>query len=425
MSPVQLRQVRWLDPFGDRDDTVDLRVDDQGLRAIETPDPALPTIDAQGLWLLPGPIDLGFELPADSSPDRQAMAGELQAALRCGLAQVVASPDTRPILDAATSAHWVRHHASVSDGARLHLLGALTQALEGRQLANMAALKAAGCVGLAQGRSPLPELGVLRQALRYATDLDMTVHLAPRAPDLNRGCAHDGVVATALGLEGIPVAAETVGMAVLLALAEDTGCRLHFARLSSGAAASLLVQARQRGLAVSADVAIWNLLFDHSAVQGYDSRFHLHAPLREESDRQTLLGLIRDGLIEAVCSDHRPLGRDAKFGPFAETQPGTNGMDGYLSLLLRLVAQGDLSPLQLAKVTSAGPAGVLRQAPETACARWLLVDPQHRWELNDGTRHSQGNHSPLQGETLLGAAAGWLGPEGLHLFPDWRARHGV
>ncbi len=425
MSALQLRQVRWLDPFLGEDTVCHLRAEGGQLRRIEALDPNLPVLDADGLWLIPGPIDLAFELPGDSAPDKQAMATELQAAYRCGLAQVVSAPDTRPVIDAAAAAQWVRHHATVNEGARLHLLGALTQALEGSQLANMAALKGAGCVGLAQGRAPLPELGVLRQALRYAADLDMTVHLAPRAPDLNRGCAHDGVIATALGLEGIPVAAETVGMAVLLALAEDTGCRLHFARLSSAAAAELLAQARRRGLAVSADVAIWNLLFDHSAIQDYDSRFHLPAPLREENDRQTLVQMLRDGLIDAACSDHRPLGRDAKFGPFAETQAGTNGIDGYLSLLLRLVNQDQLSALQFAAATSSGPAAVLRQDAAQACERWLLFDPQHDWELTDSSQSSQGSHSPLLGETLTGAAAGWLAPEGLQLFPDWRPRHGV
>ncbi len=423
---LRLNNIRWLDPFLDIDRTGDLLIEQGRLRAADErqTDP-VDQIDGTGLWLMPGMIDLGHSLLPDKTIEGADAASELQAAWHCGLATVCAWPDAATMTDRSATVDRLLRQAEANAGSALKLLGALTPGLAGVQLSNMAALKNAGCVGLSQGHTVLPAFDILRQAMRYASDLDLTLHLSPRIRELDQGCAHDGATAAALGLSGIPAANESVAMASLIALAADTGCRLHLGPLSSAAAAEQLRQARARGLPISADVAIWNLLFDESALQGYNSAFHLQPPVRSEADREQLLRLVADGEIQAICSHHQPHNADAKFGPFAETRPGANGIDGFIALLLRLFSNGRLSALNLAQRTSAGPAEILGINADEARRHWLLVDPAHVWRLQHDSFASHARNSPMIDSELTGAVAGWLTDGDIQLYRNWQQRLGV
>lgn len=423
MSTI-LRKIRLIDPWRDIDQCADIGWQD-GQPALVDDQVAGDSIDASGLWLMPGFVDLGHQLPDGGSDCAASIASELAAAHGNGFSLVCSAPGAGQAFDTAAAIRATQKQAEGA-GSQLVLLGALTRALGGEQLADMAMLQAAGCVGVSQGDTSLPPVALLRQAMRYAADLDLSLHLSARTAGLDAGCAHDGALSNALGLSGIPQASETVAIAMLLALVEDTGCRLHVRQLSSMRAAEMLAEGRQRGLPVSADVAIWNLAFDERAISGYDSRFHLSPPLRTARDREGLAKLLASGDIQAISSGHRPLGVDAKFAPFAETRPGASSVDGYLARLLQIHDEGLLSAMDLARCSSRAPDDILRSQGHGMIARpWIVVDPNHQWVLDETTRLSHAGNHPLDGQRQRGAVAGWHNTQGLALFEPWQSRHGV
>lgn len=418
---VQLSGVHWVDPASGHDDRCDLLATTQGLQQVERIDPKIACVDARSLTLIPGFVDLGCSLPQADLPHGDSIAVELRAARQNGFDLVCGAPDAQPLIDSAAAIEWIERRAAGADGARLRLLGALTQGLNGTALSNMAALKASGCVGLAQGRAALPAADTLRQCLRYAADLALRVHLRPQWPSLSAGCAHDGAQASALGLAGVPVVAETAAVAMILCLVRDSGCAVHFERLSCAASTTMLAAAKQEGLPVSADVSIWNLLFDDAAIAGYDSQFHLNPPLRSGNDRQALCAAVRNGVIDAISADHRPLGADAKLGPFAETQAGASSLDAYLPLLLQLMQRESLSWLDIARLSHGAAASLLAEVPQ----RWSLIDPAMVWTADTEHCLSQGQNNPLRSQSLRGRVAGDLSGGELRLGRHWQHLLGV
>ena len=219
------------------------------------------------------------------------------------------------------------------------------------------------------------------------------------------GYAHDGRVATRLGLVGIPEVAETAAVMELLLLAEETGVRLHLSQLSCARSVEMLQEARQRGISVTADVAIHQLLFTEDALAGFDSRFHVRPPLRGERDRQALVAGVREGVIDAITSQHQPHDSAAKQAPLAATEPGLSTIETTLSAGLRLVARDELSLPQLIRALSEGPASVLGRAASLdvgAAADLCVFDPDAHWLPSVDTLHSAGRHHPFPGQSLPG-----------------------
>ncbi|MFP5306467.1 MAG: dihydroorotase, partial [Gammaproteobacteria bacterium] len=220
------------------------------------------------------------------------------------------------------------------------------------------------------------------------------------------GCAHEGAVATRLGLPAIPVAAEVAALRFWISLVEDTGARVHFCRLSTARGTELIELARSRGLPVSADVAVHQLHLSDVDVDGFDARCHVLPPLRSAADRDALRAAVASGVIAAVCSDHQPHEADAKINPFPLTEPGISGLETLLPLTLALVDDGLLSPLDaIARLTS-GPAAIAgiaagRIEPGQA-AQLALVDPDAEWTLRSERLLSRGRNTPFDGRRLRG-----------------------
>lgn len=424
MSLTRITDVQWLDPHAEHSGKpVSVDIDADGARLSGSGEAAT-NIDGRGLWLMPAMLDLAQHLPRAGNA-ASAISGELHAAWRNGFQAVCAAPDTDPLVDNPAAMEWIMQR--VGNGpqpqARLHLIGALTQGLAGNQLSNMASLQQAGCHALGQGDGPMPDIGLLRQALRYAADLDLCVHLNPHLNTTFPGCAHDGAVASRLGLGGIPAVSETLAVAMIIALVEDTGCRVHLSRLSSAGGVERLRQAQAAALPISAGVSIWNLLYTDQAIADYDARFHLNPPLRQEHDRQALLAALRDGTISVLSSDHRPLGQDAKLGPFADTQAGANGIDGFIAALVKLARDEQIAPATLARCTSSAPCAVIGAPPNHG--DWLLVDPQQSWTMQAHNVHSASAHTPWLGQAMQGAIAGRIRHGRCEIDEGWRGRLGV
>ena len=403
---ILIKNGRLIDPANDLDGRFDLAIADGKVVAVG---PSIGDfhadrqIDAKGLVVCPGLIDLCARLREPGQEHTATIASETRAAAAGGITTLVCPPDTDPVIDEPAVAELIRDRWQAAGHARVLPVGALTVGLAGRQLAELATLTEAGCVAIGDGGRPLTDTLVLRRALKYAAGFDLTVMLTPLDPWLAaNGCAHDGPVADRLGLTGIPVAAESARLARDLDLIADLGVRLHVGRLSSRRAVELVGMARQRGLTVSADVSAHQLHLTEHDLGRFDSACHVLPPLRSTTDRDSLRTGLADGTISALCSDHQPLDADAKQNPFADTAPGIAGLDTLLVLGLALVDDQTLTlPTLIARLT-AGPAAVLGldsgHLAVGAVADVCVFDtnPAHRHWL------SAGRNSPFRDHKLSG-----------------------
>ncbi|MGJ8670753.1 MAG: hypothetical protein ACSHXK_14780 [Oceanococcus sp.] len=426
MNNLLLRQIRWLNPYAQEhaDQIVDLSLADGRLNIDTASTPDQTKIDARNLWLMPAMVDVSHHLAAPADSPRSTIEHELRAAWKNGFRRICAAPDTQPRIDNSSVIEWIERRA-LAEGelAELDLLGALTVGLEGQQLSNMASLISAGCVGLSQADTPLPQPALLRQALRYAADLGIRVHLQPQLRDQFPGCAHDATLANVMGLSGIPSVSESLAIASIVELVRDTHCSVHLSKLTSAEGVQQLRTAQKQGLPVSGDVAIHNLLFTDQAISDFDTRCHLDPPLRNEQDRQALIAGLADGTLAAICSDHRPLGFDDKFGPFADTKAGANGIDGFLAACLTL--SGAVDPLRLAHSLSAGAEALM---PERKVKHpvndWLIVAPDAKPASNT-KQHSQSKHSLLLQQNYPGCLIGRITAGQWHIDSHWQQELGV
>ena len=364
-------------------------------------------IDAKGLWLMPGIVDLAARFREPGATHKASFATETRAAQAGGITAVTIPPDTSPPIATPAMVDRIRGIAARVGGLDVYPLGALTQNLEGESLAEMSALKQAGCVGVSNAALPLRDSLVGRRALDYAQGLGLTVHVFAQNPALaNGGCAHEGPVATRLGLSPIPVAAEVSAIRFWISLVEDTGAAVHFGRLSTARGVEMVAAAQKNGLRVSADVAAHQLFLTAEDVIGFKAMCHVLPPLRSTEDRDALRQGVRNGVIGAICSDHQPHEADAKINPFPLTEPGISGLETLLPLGLQLVCEQLLEPLQLAQRLSLGPSRVLGLEPPGVrageTAQLVLLDPTTRHILRPEALYSAGRNSPFIGTELPG-----------------------
>ena len=407
---IAIRGGRLIDPAHQIDAILDLFIAAGRVAGIgPAPDGfvAEQTLDARDRIVCPGLIDLCARLREPGQEHKATIASETRAAAGGGVTTLICPPDTDPVIDEPAVVELIRRRAEAADHARVLTLGALTHRLRGERLAEMAALKDAGCVGFSDGGHPIANTLVLRRALEYAATFDLTVFLTPFDPVLGPGCAHEGQVATRLGLPGIPAAAEAGVIARDLELVRDIGVRVHFGRLSSARAVALVARAQAEGLSVSADVAVHHLHLTEIDLTGFDSLCHVRPPLRGLRDQDALRTGLAQGILGALCSDHQPHEPDAKQAPFGDTEPGISGLDTLLALSLRLVQDGIVSLPTLIERLTWGPARILGldsgHLGPGALADICIFDPNAHWLLETALMRSRGQNSPFLGWELSGA----------------------
>ena len=401
-----LKGGRVIDPASGRDAVGDVAIADGRIVAALAGKPER-VIDAQGLVVAPGLIDLAARLREPGYEYKATLESEMDAAVAGGVTSLACPPDTDPPLDEPGLVDMLRRRALALNRARVYPVGALTVKLEGRQLTEMAELAEAGCVAFSQADAAVADTQVLWRALQYAATFGFPVWL--RAEDLwlaQGGVAHDGEVATRLGLAGIPAFAETVALATLLELVRATGARVHVCRISSAAGVAMLRRARHDGLPLTCDVGVHHVHLSDRDLGYFDSQCRLEPPLRSPRDRDALGAGLADGTIDCIVSDHTPVDEDGKHLPFAEAEPGATGLELLLPLALKWGVQAKLTLAQtLARVTSA-PARILgvdagRIAPG-APADLVLFDPQAPYRVSAQALKSQGKNTPFLGLELAG-----------------------
>jgi len=425
-----IRQARVIDPASGRDEITDVLIADGNIRAIGpdivptdgTPSRQFPSVDAKGLWLIPGIIDSWARLREPGAEHKATVATESHAAVKGGITTLCQPPDTDPVLDTVAVARFIKRRAQLAGRARVLCIGALTQGLGGELLSEMAALAEGGCIAVSNAHYPIRDLRLLKRALEYAATFAIPVLLQPRDSSLSRGgCAHDGMIASRLGLPGIPVAAETTALAQTLALVEETGTAVHFCNLSAAASVRLLERAQRDGLPVTASVSAHQLWLTEMDTDAFCGNTHVIPPLRGLRDRDALRQAVADGVIGCMVSDHQPHERDAKQAPFPETQPGISALETLLPLTLKLADEGVLELSRAIAALTHNPARILGldagRIEVGARADVTLVDPDAFWTLDDDTLVSAGRDTPFIGWDFAHQVRGtWV--NGKRVFPD-------
>ena len=281
------------------------------------------TIDASGLVVAPGLVDLAARLREPGLEYKATLESEMLAAVAGGVTSLACPPDTDPPLDEPGLVEMLTRRASSLHLAKVYPIGALTAKLEGERLTEMAELADHGCVAFSQADVPILDTQLLWRALQYAATFGFPVWLRPQDPHLAKnGVAHDGEVATRLGLPSIPPFAETIALATILQLVRITGTRVHLCRLSTGGAVEMMRAAKREGLPLSCDVSVHHLHMSEVDLGYFDAHCHVVPPFRSTRDRDQLRAGVADGTIDAICSDHTPVDEDAKQLPFGESEPG-------------------------------------------------------------------------------------------------------
>ncbi|MFW5431708.1 MAG: dihydroorotase [Methylophilaceae bacterium] len=358
------------------------------------------TIDATGLMVAPGFVDLSARLREPGDEYKATLESELHAAAAGGVTSLACPPDTDPVLDEPGLVEMLKHRARKHNLARIYPIGALTQKLEGKTLTEMCELAEAGCVGFTQANSPIVDTQVLWRAFEYAATFGYTIFLRPEEPFLAKdGIAHDGEVAGRLGLKGIPSAAESLTIASVLRIAAETKTKIHFCRLSTAEGVALVKEAKRNGVSITADVSAHHLHLTEHDIGYFNTLAHLKPPLRTARDKEALCQGLKEGVIDAICSDHAPVDDDAKLVPFAEAEAGATGLELLLPLTLKwsnnskmklhdAIARITIQPAEILSINS----GHLSLGANADIAIFSL---DADWKVSANNLKSQGKNTPF------------------------------
>jgi dihydroorotase len=412
MSRTVLRGGRLIDPSCDRDETLDLLIDTgrvasvgEGLRVEDAE-----VVDAAGLWVVPGFVDLHTHLREPGQEYKEDIATGGRSAVSGGFTAVACMANTQPVNDDPATTDFIIDRARQDSPARVYPVAAATKGLEGRVMTEMSALVEAGAVAFSDDGKTIMDSGVMRRVLEYSRLVEAPVisHAEDRTL-VAGGVMNEGAVSTRLGLPGNPGIAEDVLVARDLMLAEFTGAHLHVAHVSTRGAVELIRRARDRGVHVTAEVAPHHLTLTDEAVAGYDTHAKVAPPLRSEADRNACREGLRDGTLDAIATDHAPHAQHEKELDFVEAPPGMIGFETAAAVTLEIVREGELTPLEWVRRLSTNPARILARPggslAEGQVADVTLVDPEKRWVYDPAKGHSKSRNSPWAGRELTGRVA--------------------
>jgi len=412
-SKILIKGGRIVDPASGRDEVADLLIERNAVREI-APSIALPevscqVIEAKGLLVVPGLIDLHCHVREPGFEYKETVATALDAAVAGGFTTICCMPNTNPVNDNQSVTELILEKAKEAERGHLLPIGAITKGSKGKELAEMGDLVSAGCVAVSDDGLPVMNSEVMRQAMSYAKIFDIPV--IDHCEDLNltgKGVIFEGTVSTALGLNGIPAASETVMVARNIALAELTGARVHLAHISTAGSVRLIREAKRRGFLVTAETCPHYFVLTDEAVRGFNTNAKMKPPLAEKSDLEALHEGLSDGTIDLIATDHAPHASEEKEQPMDHAPFGIVGLETALPLSLSLVAIGVLSLTEVIRKLTVGPAEVLKKKIGRLavgdCADITLIDPDAEWTVRPGDFKSKGKNSPFIGWQMKGRA---------------------
>ncbi|PID43734.1 MAG: dihydroorotase [Proteobacteria bacterium] len=363
-------------------------------------------LDGSDCLTIPGLFDLCASLREPGYKHKGTLKSETLAALKGGITTLCCTPRTRPVNDTEAITRLIKDNAAAVNQARVLPVGALTKGNKGSRLSELNSLKKSGCIAVSHPRGVPIDCQTLHRCFQYAKSHDLTVFFEPEEGSLAGGCMHDGALSSRLGLVGVPELAETIALSRALLLAEQTRVRLHIGQISCGRSVAMIAEAKSRGVDLSADVAIQNLVLTENDIQAFNAAYHAQPPLRTEQDRQTLLQAVNNGTIDAIVSQHQPHELAAKLAPFAETEAGMSNLDTLLSLGIQLVQNKELELAAFLRSVTTNPAkiaGINNYCLEDGkLCDLAIVNPNRTWLVNPQSMASSGKNSPFIGQTLPG-----------------------
>lgn len=364
-------------------------------------------LEAAGKLVVPGFVDLHVHFREPGFEYKETIQSGAAAAVAGGFTTVCCMPNTTPVNDSQSVTEFILDRARAAGLANVYPIGAITKGSEGLELAEIGELRAAGCVAISDDGKPVTNSAVMRRAMEYARAFDCPVvdHCEDTAL-VDGGCMNEGVVSTELGLPGIPAAAEEVMVARNIMLAELTGARLHLPHVSTVGSVRLVREAKQRGIAVTAEACPHHFTLTEEAVRGYDTHAKMNPPLRTWEDVQAIKAGLRDGTIDLIATDHAPHAAHEKQLEFVDAPFGVIGLETAFPLTLALVEEGTLSLEQAIAKLTVEPARVFGLRKGTlapgADADVAIVDPDESWQVDPGRSYSKSRNTPFAGWKVKG-----------------------
>jgi dihydroorotase len=413
VRPILIRGGRVIDPSRGMDGQADVYIRDGKIagvgRDLGSPDDAL-TVNAAGKIVSPGLVDLHVHLREPGQEDLETVASGAMAAAAGGFSAVCAMPNTDPVTDNQAAIGFIVSQAQRAGKARVYPIGAISLGQKGQQLAEFGELVGAGAVAVSDDGKPVVSSHLMRTALEYARTFGIPVADHCEDPTLSAGgVMHEGIVSTRLGLKGIPAAAEEIMVSRDILLAEHTGGHVHLCHMSTRGSVELIRRAKEKGLRVTAEACPHHFTLTHERCEGYDTNAKMSPPLREPEDREAIRQALRDGTIDAICTDHAPHHYDAKEREFDQAPNGIIGLETALGLAVtELVEPGVLTFCDLINRMSTMPARIFKLPGGTlaagAPADVTVTDPRATWIVEPSQFYSRSRNTPFGGRHLTGRA---------------------